>query len=205
MRPPPTADKETSVKDFLDALRLQRWDDHRYYHHSRINQSLHFVSAAQLPRRLRHALHQPGHGRGHRLAGVDGHAPVRPLLLRAQGYDHVNQATPRAQGGDQGRLQPAAQGRADRHLGAGAAARCSSIRTLLGVFEPAADRAALLEQVGLIWLFVGVGGLLFRTVHLFFIRDVQHRAGVDDQDPHGPLPRHQALRTAPPCTCCAAN
>src|SRR5499427_7003103 len=30
---------------FLDALREQRWDDHRYYHHSRINQSLHLVSA----------------------------------------------------------------------------------------------------------------------------------------------------------------
>ena len=30
---------------FLETLRTQRWDDHRYYHHSRINQSLHFVSA----------------------------------------------------------------------------------------------------------------------------------------------------------------
>ena len=30
---------------FLETLRMQRWDDHRYYHHSRINQSLHFVSA----------------------------------------------------------------------------------------------------------------------------------------------------------------
>jgi hypothetical protein len=30
---------------FLEALRLQRWDDHRYYHHSRVNQSLHLVSA----------------------------------------------------------------------------------------------------------------------------------------------------------------
>ena len=33
------------AKDFLDALRVQRWDDHRYYHHSKVNQSLHFVSA----------------------------------------------------------------------------------------------------------------------------------------------------------------
>src|SRR5262245_3950032 len=30
---------------FLEALRIQRWDDHRYYHHSRINQTLHLVSA----------------------------------------------------------------------------------------------------------------------------------------------------------------
>src|SRR5262249_17631 len=30
---------------FRDALSEQRWDDHRYYHHSRINQSLHSVRA----------------------------------------------------------------------------------------------------------------------------------------------------------------
>ena len=29
---------------FLQALEVQRWDDHRYYHQSRINQSLHLVS-----------------------------------------------------------------------------------------------------------------------------------------------------------------
>lgn len=33
------------VKKFLEALRIQRWDDHRYYHHCRINQSLHLLSA----------------------------------------------------------------------------------------------------------------------------------------------------------------
>ena len=33
------------MASFLEALRVQRWDDHRYYHHSRINQSLHLVSA----------------------------------------------------------------------------------------------------------------------------------------------------------------
>ncbi|MGH8035875.1 MAG: hypothetical protein ACREO9_11660, partial [Lysobacterales bacterium] len=30
---------------FHEELGLQRWDDHRYYHHSRINQSLHLLSA----------------------------------------------------------------------------------------------------------------------------------------------------------------
>ena len=32
-------------QSFMEALRQQRWDDHRYYHHSRINQTLHLVSA----------------------------------------------------------------------------------------------------------------------------------------------------------------
>src|SRR3977135_556793 len=37
--------EQMMIKNFREQLRTQRWDDHRYYHHSRINQSLHFVSA----------------------------------------------------------------------------------------------------------------------------------------------------------------
>jgi len=33
------------MKEILETLRQQRWDDHRYYHHSRINQFLHLISA----------------------------------------------------------------------------------------------------------------------------------------------------------------
>ena len=33
------------MKEYLEALRTQCWDDHRYYHHNRINQTLHLVSA----------------------------------------------------------------------------------------------------------------------------------------------------------------
>src|SRR5919197_2217078 len=35
----------TIMQSFWQALQTQRWDDHRYYHHSRINQSLHLLSA----------------------------------------------------------------------------------------------------------------------------------------------------------------
>lgn len=30
---------------FYEALQMQRWDDHRFYHHSRVNQTLHLISA----------------------------------------------------------------------------------------------------------------------------------------------------------------
>jgi len=33
------------MNSFLETLKEQRWDDHRYYHHSRINQTLHLLSA----------------------------------------------------------------------------------------------------------------------------------------------------------------
>src|ERR1700733_4019581 len=35
----------TAMTGFFELLRVQRWDDHRYYHHSRVNQSLHLLSA----------------------------------------------------------------------------------------------------------------------------------------------------------------
>lgn len=33
------------MTNFLEMLRIQRWNDHRYYHHSLVNQSLHLLSA----------------------------------------------------------------------------------------------------------------------------------------------------------------
>jgi hypothetical protein len=35
----------TPSMSFWEELRVQRWDDHRYYHQSRVNQSLHLFSA----------------------------------------------------------------------------------------------------------------------------------------------------------------
>ncbi len=37
--------RNPTCKVFWRNSRTQRWDDHRYYHHSRINQSLHLLSA----------------------------------------------------------------------------------------------------------------------------------------------------------------
>jgi hypothetical protein len=45
--------------------------------------------------------------------------------------------------------------------------------TLLGIFEPYKTTAEFVTHVGLMWLVLGIGGLLFRTVHLFFIKGIQ--------------------------------
>ncbi|MGY4266829.1 hypothetical protein ACVJF2_005399 [Bradyrhizobium sp. USDA 4519] len=45
--------------------------------------------------------------------------------------------------------------------------------TLFGLFKPWVTMGDFTRQVAKIWLVVGIGGLLFRTVHLFFIRDVE--------------------------------
>jgi hypothetical protein len=44
--------------------------------------------------------------------------------------------------------------------------------TLFGVFAPIPGPMGFLRHVGLMWLVLGIGGLLFRTFQLFFIRDV---------------------------------
>jgi hypothetical protein len=45
--------------------------------------------------------------------------------------------------------------------------------TFFGIFAPHATTAEFVRHVALIWLVVGLGGLLYRTVQLFFIKDVQ--------------------------------
>jgi hypothetical protein len=45
--------------------------------------------------------------------------------------------------------------------------------TFFGLFSPAAGAAEFVRHVGEIWLIVGIGALLFRTVHLFFLKDVR--------------------------------
>src|SRR5258707_11602302 len=45
--------------------------------------------------------------------------------------------------------------------------------TLFGIFAPHTGSLEFVRHVGEIWLVVGLGGLLFRTIQLFFIKDVQ--------------------------------
>ena len=160
------------MKEFLRALRVQRWDDHRYYHQSRINQTLHFISAISFLTAYALMFSNPSVAAliGWLVSMVtrqSGHFFFEPL-----GYDHVNQATNEYKE----EVKVGYNLKRKMILIAIWALAPMSLYfdpTMLGLFEPAADRSALIDQVGIIWLAVGVGGLLFRTVQLFFIRDVQ--------------------------------
>ena len=157
---------------FFDALKTQRWDDHRYYHQSRINQTLHFISALSFLTAYALLFKNPALAAliGWLVSMVtrqSGHFFFEPL-----GYDHVNQATNEYKeavkvGYNLKRKMILLS------IWALAPMMLFVDPTLFGLFEPATDRSALIDQVGIIWLAVGVGGLLFRTVQLFFIRDVQ--------------------------------
>ena len=156
---------------FLETLKTQRWDDHRYYHQSRINQSLHFVSALSFLVAYvvvffdlaLAALIAWGIGMTTRQSGH--------FFFEPKGYDHVNDAS-------------------FAHKEAIKVGYNLSRKVVLhvvwlaipfvlwlapslgGLIEPAVGWRGWLHDVGMAWFALGVAGLLFRTVQLFFIRSV---------------------------------
>ena len=136
------------MDNFREALRTQRWDDHRYYHHSRINQSLHLRQRDQLPVRLcadRSPIRRSPALIGWLVAMTTRQAGH--FFFEPKDYDR-QPGDPRAQGRDQGRLQSAAQGRAAVDLGAVAAAAVTSIRPCSASSTPHATQAEFVRHVG---------------------------------------------------------
>lgn len=160
------------MNSFLTELRTQRWDDHRYYHHSRINQTLHFVSAASFLVAYALIFVDP------LLATLIGWLvsmttrQIGHLFFEPKDYDHVNQAT------HEHKEEIKVGYNLQRKIVLLVIWAFSPLvlfvdATLFGAFEPWATPTDFVRHVAKIWLAVGIGGLLFRTVQLFFIRDVQ--------------------------------
>jgi hypothetical protein len=160
------------MQSFLEALKTQRWDDHRYYHHSRINQSLHLLSALSFLTAYAFLFSNPA------LAALI--AWLLAMTSRQAGhfffepkdYDEVNQATHEYK----------------EQIKVGYNLRRKVVLlsiwvlspallwvspTLFGLLPASSGRADLLQNIGRIWLAVGVGGLLFRSIQLCFLKDTQ--------------------------------
>ena len=163
--------KMQSLQGYLEALRVQRWEDHRFYHHSRINQSLHFVSAicfliayailfrdpstaALLAWGISMTTRQAGH-----------------FFFEPHDYDQVNRAT-------HDHKEAIKVGYNLRRkvvlmsLWALAPVVLLVDAGLFGLLEARAGWQGYLHNLGLVWFSLGIGGVLFRTVHLFFIHNV---------------------------------
>ena len=160
------------MHDFLAELRTQRWDDHRYYHHSRINQTLHFVSAITFIVSYAMMFKDPVAAAllGWLVAMVSrqsGH-----FFFEPKGYDEVNQATHEYK--ESIKVGYNLRRKVILHVvWALAPAVLWFSPTFFGFFEPYTGFGQFLRHVGVIWLVVGVGALLFRTVQLFYLKDVQ--------------------------------
>jgi hypothetical protein len=160
------------MQSFRQALQTQRWDDHRYYHHSRINQSLHLVSALSFLTSYALMFTNPAAAAfvGWLVAMVSRQAGH--FFFEPKGYDEVNHATHEHK-------EAIKVGYNLRRkvvlltIWALSPAILWIDPTAFGVFHAHTSTAELIDQIGQIWLVVGFGGLIFRTVHLFFLRDVQ--------------------------------
>jgi hypothetical protein len=157
---------------FLETLKTQRWDDHRYYHHSRINQSLHFVSAISFLFSYVMIFKDPAISA---LAGWLVAMTTRQtghFFFEPKDYDEVNKATH--------------EYKEEIKVGYNLQRKVVLLTiwalsplvlyldpTLFGLFAPAAGKADFVRHVAAIWLVLGIGGVLFRTVQLFFVKDVR--------------------------------
>ena len=156
---------------FLETIQTQRWDDHRYYHQSRINQSLHFVSALSFLVAYAVVWFDPalaaliawGIGMTTRQSGH--------FFFEPKGYDHVNDAS----------FEHKEAIKVGYNLSRKIVLHAIWLAiplalwlapSLGGLIEPAVGWQGWLHDVGMAWFALGVAGLLFRTVQLFFIKDV---------------------------------
>ena len=153
------------MQTFLAELKKQRWDDHRYYHHSRINQTLHLVSALSFLTAYVFIFTNPVAAAliGWLVAMVTrqlGHFVFEP-----KDYDQVNHATHAH--------------KEDIKVGYNLRRKVVLLSiwglsplvlwldpTLFGVFRLTAGHADFLRHVCQVWLALGLGALLFRVVQL---------------------------------------
>ncbi len=147
-------------------LRTQRWDDHRYYHHSRINQSLHLLSAISFVIAYALLLVNPAWSALLAWTVSMTSRQVGHFFFEPRGYDVVNQAT------DAHKEAIKIGYNIHRKVVLMAIWAIAPILlwlqpTLFGLIEAATSMAEFLHDVGMAWLALGVGGLLFRVAQLW--------------------------------------
>jgi len=156
----------------LNALREQRLDDHRYYHHSRVNQSLHLFSAFSFIIAYVFVVIDPIVSVLMGWLVAMWSRQIGHFFFEPKGYDELNTASH--------------EYKEDIKIGYNLKRKVIllSVWALMpvlllispGLFDlmaPADGLYGFVYNVSVLWLCVAAAGLAFRTVQLFFIRDVQ--------------------------------
>jgi hypothetical protein len=160
------------LASFKETLKEQRWDDHRYYHHSLINQSLHLLSAASFVCAYLLVFWAPW------LAAIIGWGvsmtsrQIGHFFFEPKGYDVINQATHEYKE----EIKVGYNLRRKVVLMSIWAATPLVLYLdpkLMGLVNQYNGPGEFIRKIGQIWLFLGIGGLVFRSVQLFFTQDVQ--------------------------------
>ena len=155
--------------EFLNKLEILRRDDHRYYHQCRINQTLHLISAISFLVAYAYVLIDPA------VAGLIGWMvgmvtrQSGHIFFEPRGYDDVNGVTDAYKEsikvGYNMRRKAVLIG-----VWLAAPVLLGVSPSLFGLIEPGIGLERFAREVGLIWLALGAGAVIVRTVHLFFLR-----------------------------------
>jgi hypothetical protein len=155
---------------FGEELKQQRWDDHRFYHQSRVTQSLHLFSA--LCFLVSYGL-MPFKPITASLLGwivAMWSRQIGHFLFEPKGFDHINNVT----------FDHKEHVKVGYNLQRKVMLFLAWISvplvlwfnpTFWGMFSPAGY--TYLDRLGILWLVLGFGGLLLRTLWLCATRSVQ--------------------------------
>jgi hypothetical protein len=157
---------------FFELLSIQRWDDHRYYHHSMVNQSLHLLSAISFVCAYALLLKDPAYAALLAWLVSMTSRQLGHLVFEPKTYDTVNDAS------HEYKEQIKVGYNLRRKIVLMSVWALSPLLLVLdptagGLCYPADGAVTFARHVGYLWLAIGIGGLLFRTVQLFIIKDVQ--------------------------------
>jgi hypothetical protein len=159
------------MSSFLERLRVQRWDDHRYYHHSRINQSLHLLSAVSFVVAYMLMFKDPAMAALIAWLVSMTSRQIGHLVFEPKDYDVVNQAT------HEYKEEIKVGYNLRRKIVLMSIWALSPLLLLIdpslfGMVQPRPALAGFARNMGYLWLAIGLGGLLFRGVQLFVLQDV---------------------------------
>jgi hypothetical protein len=160
------------MSGFRETLKTQRWDDHRYYHHSLINQSLHLVSAASFLSAYAILFWDPAIAALIAWTISMTSRQAGHFFFEPKGYDTVNHATHEYK-------EAVKVGYNLRRKVVllsiwGLSPLPFYFRpTFFGMIRPWESFSGFVHQIGMCWLFIGVAGVILRSVQLFFVRDLE--------------------------------
>jgi hypothetical protein len=155
-----------SISRFLEELRVQRWDDHRFYHHCRINQSLHLVSALSFLCAYALLFVEPAWSALLAWCVSMTTRQAGHFFFEPRGYDTVNQVT------DEYKEEVKVGYNIRRKVvlmsvWAFMPVALAIDPSLGGHIEPAVGLLGYAHDVGLAWLALGIAGLVFRVLQLW--------------------------------------
>jgi len=158
--------------NFIDELQKQRWDDHRFYHHNRVNQFLHLLSACCFLISYVMVFYYPA---GAALVGwilAMGLRQSGHFFFEPKTYDEVNKAS------HDFKESVKVGYNLKRKVILIAIWALSPLILLLepsffGMMQEHTELMGFVNNMALIWLAIGLGAVLFRTVHLFKLMSIQ--------------------------------